>query len=218
MSYGSLKIIIDGYNLLMTCGLVTPNRIGPGTLHWARQRIVKLLERKLPKDEIGQTAIVFDTNRESESPINSSDMQVLFSTGYADADSMIIEMIRQNSVPQKLLVVSSDHRIQTAANRRNAKFVDSDEWFFEELGAVRQEVTVTPTDDELLKGNQKSLSDSDSLTWTNLFSEEKTPDSKTLKSDQAADDPSDDSGQTDDSPKTWNPFPDDYADDLFDDS
>jgi hypothetical protein len=56
-------------------------------------------------------------------------MTVHYASNYDDADELIEELIAQNNVPRSLLVVSSDHRIQRAARRRRAQFVDSDIWF-----------------------------------------------------------------------------------------
>ncbi|HEY5310864.1 MAG TPA: hypothetical protein VIK18_00045, partial [Pirellulales bacterium] len=43
----------------------------------------------------------------------------------------IEELIRQDSAPRRLTVVSSDHRLQRAAHRRKARAVDSDRWYGE---------------------------------------------------------------------------------------
>ena len=211
MPYESIRTIVDGYNLLMTCGFVTPGRIGPGALRAARQKLIGILSRRLNEEEASPTAVVFDTNRESETQIESPDnIKVFFSAGYPDADSMIIEMIRKNSTPKRLLVVSSDHRIQVVAKRREAKFIDSDEWFFEQLGAkdLTEAPPVLPTEDELLKSNQKASSDSETQTWTDLFSDSKqNVESKIENPDSSSEKEG----------KIWNPFPEDYGDDLLED-
>ena len=51
---------------------------------------------------------------------------MIFAGGDGDADAAIERLIRRNSAPKRLHVVSSDHRIQKAAKRRRAKFYDSD--------------------------------------------------------------------------------------------
>jgi predicted RNA-binding protein with PIN domain len=58
-------------------------------------------------------------------------MTVRYASDYDDADALIEELIAANNVPRSLLVVSSDHRLQRAARRRRAPFVDSDVWFAE---------------------------------------------------------------------------------------
>jgi len=54
---------------------------------------------------------------------------VKFSIGHADADELIEQLIRRDSTPRRLTVVSSDHRLQRAAKRRKAHAIDSDKWF-----------------------------------------------------------------------------------------
>ena len=61
------------------------------------------------------------------------EMTIHFSSEYDNADELIEELIEAHSVPKSLLVVSSDHRLQRAARRRKAPFVDSDVWFADAL-------------------------------------------------------------------------------------
>jgi hypothetical protein len=58
-------------------------------------------------------------------------MTVRYASDYTDADALIEQLIAENHVPRSLLVVSSDHRIQRAARRRRAAFIDSDRWYSE---------------------------------------------------------------------------------------
>jgi predicted RNA-binding protein with PIN domain len=92
-----------------------------------------LLAECLTADQARRTTVVFDAQRlpagESQIVSRRKGMQVMFSVGYEDADTMIEELIAGHSHPKKLLVVSSDHRIQTAANRRRARAIDSDVWW-----------------------------------------------------------------------------------------
>jgi predicted RNA-binding protein with PIN domain len=75
---------------------------------------------------------VFDA---SESPwgvakqSNHRGIQVRFAAKDDDADTVIEELIKADSAPKRLTVVSSDHRIQRAAKRRKATAVDADLWF-----------------------------------------------------------------------------------------
>ena len=72
-------------------------------------------------------------------------LTVHFASRYEDADALIEELIRADSAPRRLTVVSSDHRIQRAARRRRAKAVDSDVWHAEmlRLRQARQEAAET---------------------------------------------------------------------------
>jgi hypothetical protein len=74
-------------------------------------------------------------------------LRVCFASQYADADSMIEDLILADSVPRRLTVVSSDHRVQRAARRRRARAVDSDVWFMEALRGrhERQQTAARPT-------------------------------------------------------------------------
>src|SRR5690606_34281772 len=47
------------------------------------------------------------------------------------ADELIEELIFTCTAPRQLTVVSADHRLHQAANRRKARPVDSDIWFAE---------------------------------------------------------------------------------------
>ena len=56
-------------------------------------------------------------------------MTVRYASGYPDADALIEELIAEHDAPRRLLVVSSDHRVQRAARKRRAKWEDSDVWY-----------------------------------------------------------------------------------------
>ena len=56
-----------------------------------------------------------------------------FAAHYESADELIEELIRTDSSPRRLTVVSSDHRLHRAARRRHARSIDSDRWYSEML-------------------------------------------------------------------------------------
>lgn len=127
-----MKTIIDGYNLVFQCGFNGKDS-SPQDIERSRQRLLDALVQFMSQAERIQTTIVFDAKK---LPINEAnirsrkqDVDVIFSVGYSDADTLIEEMIAAHSHPKSLVVVSSDHRIQTAASRRRAIPVDSDVWF-----------------------------------------------------------------------------------------
>jgi hypothetical protein len=66
-------------------------------------------------------------------------MTVRYASDYEDADELIEELIAAHPTPRSLTLVSSDHRLQRAARRRRAPFVDSDVWFAEALRKRRQD-------------------------------------------------------------------------------
>jgi predicted RNA-binding protein with PIN domain len=126
-----MALLIDGYNLLHVTAIV-----GHGGLRGSRERLLRFLASAIDPRERPQTTIVFDA---AEAPANLprtivvEEMTIHFSSEYDNADELIEELIEAHSVPKSLLVVSSDHRIQRAARRRKAPFVDSDVWFAEAL-------------------------------------------------------------------------------------
>jgi predicted RNA-binding protein with PIN domain len=73
-------------------------------------------------------------------------MTVRFAPRRSDADTLIEELIASNRAPRRLVVVSSDHRIQRAARRRRAKPVDSDVWLAELARRRRQRQASAPAD------------------------------------------------------------------------
>ncbi len=56
-------------------------------------------------------------------------LDVQFAKGYADADELLEVLIRADTSPRQLTVVSSDHRVQRAAKRRRCTALDSDLWY-----------------------------------------------------------------------------------------
>ena len=126
-----MALLIDGYNLLHVTAIV-----GHGGLRGSREGLLRFLASAIEPGERPQTTIVFDA---AEAPPNLprmivvDEMTIHFSSEYDNADELIEELIEAHSVPKSLLVVSSDHRIQRAARRRKAPFVDSDVWFADAL-------------------------------------------------------------------------------------
>lgn len=127
-----MDYIIDGYNLIFQCGLQTRNATDD-MLRKARQRMIHEILSGVSKTVARRITIVFDA---AERPLlakgNSETiggMKIFYADQYDDADSMIEHLIAKHSVPRKLTVVSSDHRLHKAALRRKAIPIDSDLWF-----------------------------------------------------------------------------------------
>ena len=126
-----MALLIDGYNLLHVTGLV--GRAGSG-LQGSRNALLRFLAAAIDPSELKETTIVFDA---TEAPpglprvVTHEGMTVRYASDYPDADALLEELIAAHHVPRSLTVVSSDHRVQRAARRRRAPFVDSDVWFTE---------------------------------------------------------------------------------------
>ena len=128
-----MSILIDGYNLLHASGIF-PRGVGPGTLERARGALLNFLVESLNEEEIAQTTVVFDAAAAPPglpSAMVHRGLSVLFARKNASADELIEELIVADHSPKRLTVVSSDHRLHRAANRRKATPVDSDRWFAE---------------------------------------------------------------------------------------
>jgi predicted RNA-binding protein with PIN domain len=132
-----MPILIDGYNLLNVAPVPVPAR-GKASLEKARLALLNFLAESLDPEEVPKTVVVFDAHdppwgvaRETR----HKGLVVRFAAREEDADSLIEELIRVDSSPRRLTVVSSDHRIQRAAKRRRARAVDSDVWYAEVLRA-----------------------------------------------------------------------------------
>lgn len=126
-----MALLIDGYNLLHASGILAPGA-GPATLERSRGAMLDFLAESLDAALVARTIVVFDAGVSASGRVRAAahrGIQVRFSAGKADADDLIEELIRADSAPRRLTVVSSDHRIQRAAHRRKARAIDSDKWF-----------------------------------------------------------------------------------------
>ena len=136
-----MPILIDGYNLMNVANILGRSRAGRSLEH-SRLALLALLSSSLEAEDRKHTTVVFDASNAPPGLPRRTHYQgitVRFAAAYADADTMIEELIRRNSSPRRLTVVSSDHRIQRAAKRRKAEAVDSDVWLGRLLGRRRRE-------------------------------------------------------------------------------
>jgi predicted RNA-binding protein with PIN domain len=130
-----MPLLIDGYNLLYSTGIVGRGE-GPGGWERSRLALLNFLAASIEPKTLRNTTIVFDAQNAPWGllrTINHQGMTVRFASQYDAADDLIEELIQESSSPRRLTVVSSDHRIQRAALRRRAKAVDSDVWYAELL-------------------------------------------------------------------------------------
>lgn len=124
-------ILIDGYNLLYGAGIVGEG-IDAGTLQGAREALLGWLLYSLPEDDRPRTIVVFDAQHPPPgrpSHFDRHGMAVHFARDHESADALLEEYIAANDAPRTLTVVSSDHRVQRAAKRRQATAIDSDTWY-----------------------------------------------------------------------------------------
>ena len=174
----SLWLLIDGYNLVSpgtsrppVDGRSATRRHGSGGDQWLRDQRMKLLRwlDAMPQAVRDRTCVVFDAKNP---PAGVSDrgvhrgIRVRFAVGYDEADDLIEEMIRNHHSAAQLMVVSSDHRLQTAASRRGAESMDADEWLIaledDDLKlAVSRHKYATVDEPRLPPGESLSLSEAE---------------------------------------------------------
>lgn len=128
-----MSILVDGYNVLYAVGILSRG-VGPHTLERARLALLNFLAESLEPAEAARTTVVFDAAeapRDLPRVFRHRSLTVRFAVRHEDADALLEELIRADSAPKRLTVVSSDHRLQRAARRRRAKAVDSQAWWDE---------------------------------------------------------------------------------------
>jgi predicted RNA-binding protein with PIN domain len=174
-----MNLLIDGYNLMYSAGLL-PRGIGPGTLERARRALINLLLRHLPAEQVARTVLVFDAKDAppdvpSEQQVGG--LRVLFARDHAEADDLIEQLIRQESAPRRLLVVTSDQRLRTAARRRRARAVKSEDWLdqLERDAAARRPTGPAQPAPPPPPRKEQTLSDEETAAWLQEFGLEPPP-------------------------------------------
>jgi len=97
-----------------------------------REKLLARLAECLDEPVRTRTCVVFDAKNapaDLPSSLTHAGMDVRFAVDHPEADDLLEELIGQHHHPKQLTVVSSDHRIQTAAKRKRASFVDSEVWY-----------------------------------------------------------------------------------------
>ncbi|MFH1266762.1 MAG: NYN domain-containing protein [Planctomycetota bacterium] len=227
-----MSLLIDGYNLLAAVGIVGRG-VGPGGLERSRRALLNFLAESLDLAEIARTTVVFDA---ADAPpglprvVEHRGLTVRFSAGYEDADTLIEELIRAESAPRRLTVVSSDHRLQRAARRRRARAVDSDVWYAQTVRQRRDRRQSSPTPPAK---PHVPLLEEDVARWLEQFGGESQLEKfiEEVEADQArpvkeptpdelpADHPATDKPTDEEAAELQlqNPFPPGYGEDLLDD-
>lgn len=133
-----MTLIIDGYNLLHASGVFGAAR-GPRGFEQSRVALLDLLADLLGSDA-GNALVVFDAARAPDglpARLVHGGIRVWFAREYPDADSLIEELVADDTAPGHLVVVSNDRRLQAAARRRRARAVGCEEWLADARAARR---------------------------------------------------------------------------------
>jgi len=206
-----MALIIDGYNLLHASGVFGRGR-GPRVLERSRMALLDFLAEHLDPDELSETRIAFDAK---DAPpglpreVLYRGLTVQYAARHEEADDLIEELIRAESAPRKLTVVSSDHRVQRAARRRKAAAIDSDVWF-DQVVARRRERKRTGEAADVKP--EKPQAENDVTAWLQKFGDVDVDDS-----DGCRDAPGDmkESDDVDGLDELGNPFPPGYGEDVL---
>jgi len=153
-----MPYLIDGNNLLFALRRALPD-CGRGTLCQLLAALAKEGER---------IHVVFD-GHSPPGPLARQIATDFVEVTYSErdsADTIIVELIRTNSAPRLLTVVSTDHVIRLSARRRRCRTIRSEE-FADLLVALRDEpVAVRPAE----AGQKfKGLSEDESRQWMHEF-------------------------------------------------
>jgi len=203
-----MLLLIDGYNLLNASGVVVSRR-GPATFERSRQALLDFLVDALDERLRRRTTVVFDAKGAPPGlprVFAYGEMTIRFAPRHAEADALLEELIRADSAPRQLTVVSSDHRIQRAARRRGARPVDSDQWYAE---AERQRHARTNTTAESSDRPVEPLPSRELEHWLREFQVDAASSPDKTASGMA------DRPESEDS--LANPFPPGYGEDLRED-
>ena len=170
----SCKLLIDGYNLMYAIGYAQAGDTRPKALESGRNRLIELLAGQLGP-AANQTCIVFDAGDVAPKGLPKFYQQrfihLLFSSDYLSADECIQEILQVHSNPKRLVLLSSDHRVQRKATARGATIRDSEDWEQAvELLAVRT-LSDTSSAEEVLDPSKQNpkVSASDREEWLREF-------------------------------------------------
>lgn len=124
-------LLIDGYNLMHVTRF-KPLRNDQHELRRCREGLLSLLAEQLPDAQYRAVTIVFDSNQAPQhlpDRLRWRHLDVVFARTENTADDLIAKLVQTHAHPRRLIVVSSDHRVQNAASRRKATVLDSEAWF-----------------------------------------------------------------------------------------
>jgi predicted RNA-binding protein with PIN domain len=168
--------VIDGYNLLHAMGILL-GKVRAPELARARLRLQEFLVAAFG-EQAGEVTVVFDAARAPPKVPREQTykgLTILLAVGQQEADDLIEGLIAHHSAPKQLMVVSSDHRLQTAARRKGAQAIGSTE-FLDFLERRRQGSREAGRDEPEKKDH---LSEQEINDWLQEFSGlEKEPDLK----------------------------------------
>ena len=168
--------LIDGYNLMHAAGMARA-RYGPGMLEKCRNRFITFLRNHLTDTERPRTTVIFDA-KDAPPDVRRrwevDGVSIVFAEPGGDADSLIEECLLSHSAPKLVKLVSSDHRLQKAARRRRARFVDSEVFHTQlERRGPHPEASRAAYDRRIASDPKRTgkSSDEETAAWLEVFGE-----------------------------------------------
>lgn len=211
-------LLIDGYNLLHVTRFKPANN-REGELRRCRDGLLSMLAKYLPPERYRRITIVFDSEgapRHLPDQLQWQHLQVIFARAENSADDLIASLIQRHANPRNLIVISSDHRVQVAAQRkRGTTWIDSDPWIEAVLDHAEDQSDAGDADAPEPAAANSDLDDSMPMSAAEL--EEFRQAMKADDGYQKPDDLRDDLPQAAEADEVFeNPFPEGYFDDLED--
>jgi predicted RNA-binding protein with PIN domain len=154
-----MPILIDGYNLLRAAQSWLEQT------EWAEAELCMLLRDYLRRSR-QQGTIIFDGigPRKKERLQGEGSLQIVFSGQGIEADAVIEQLILENTAAKRLIVVSSDRRISSAAKRRKCQTIKAADFW-----ALICEMTEKPLPVREPKEKQRGIGESETQRWLNVF-------------------------------------------------
>ncbi|MBW8035722.1 MAG: hypothetical protein FVQ79_08875 [Planctomycetes bacterium] len=155
-----MPIIIDGYNLLRWVQSIDSAYADLDEAPLCRMISLYLIRTR------NRAQVIFDGvgPPDKRELANIANMEVYFSGPDREADDIIEDKILESSAPKGLVVVSSDRRIRTAAQKRKATSVKADYFW---LSLIEQLDKKKPMPEPKEKRN--GISEHEADQWLNEF-------------------------------------------------
>lgn len=154
-----MPVLIDGYNLLRAAQKILEQG------DFADADLCVVLCEFLRRVHDNGT-IVFDgigpPNKQGLMGLDR--LEVIFSGRNVEADSVIEQYIRENSAPKRLVVVSSDRRIRTAAKRRKCPDISAGDFWLQICNTVEKQL---PTPEP--KAKRIGIGEKETDRWMKAF-------------------------------------------------
>lgn len=140
-----MRFLIDGYNLLHLLGFAG-RYVGPRSWERSRRDLLQWIA-KAHGQQLDLVTVIFDAERAAPNlpPVQTiAGVRVRFAQGQL-ADDLLEEIIQRETQPRTLTVVSSDRRVQQAAQRRNCVVMDCRDYIDRALDAGHELPKPPPT-------------------------------------------------------------------------